>query len=73
MATTRTRSEDGSTQCARCGAPFHCGAQAGDAGCWCQALPALPPLPDLDGCLCPACLQARADAAAAAATGNAGA
>ncbi|MBL8495105.1 MAG: hypothetical protein JNM37_12660 [Rhodocyclaceae bacterium] len=64
----------GTTQCAHCGAHFHCGAVAGDGRCWCQALPALPPLPDLAGCLCPACLQARVDSAtASAASGGTGA
>jgi len=66
MNTNRTGSANGTTRCARCGAPFHCGALGGDTGCWCQSLPALPPLPGLDGCLCPACMQARVDATAAA-------
>ena len=25
----------------RCGAPFHCGAEAGEASCWCESLPAV--------------------------------
>jgi len=47
--------------CSRCGTPFRCGALAGDARCWCAALPLLPLArlrPD-DGCLCPACLDAQ--------------
>lgn len=52
------------TRCARCGAPFPCGARA--AQCWCSALPALDPLPaDLGPhCLCPRCLRAALDACA---------
>lgn len=52
------------TCCARCGAPFPCGARA--AQCWCSALPALEPLPaDLGPhCLCPRCLRAALDACA---------
>ncbi|BAN21811.1 cysteine-rich CWC family protein [Caballeronia insecticola] len=44
--------------CAQCGAPFRCGVRAGDAACWCAALPALPHdrLSPGVGCLCPACL-----------------
>jgi hypothetical protein len=47
-------------RCTRCGAAFHCGARAGDASCWCAALPALPAerLRDGAGCLCAACLTA---------------
>ncbi|HYY60064.1 MAG TPA: cysteine-rich CWC family protein [Burkholderiales bacterium] len=41
--------------CARCGAPFACGAD--EAGCWCEKLPPLEPVPGR-GCLCPACLAA---------------
>ncbi|MFN2646151.1 MAG: cysteine-rich CWC family protein [Burkholderiales bacterium] len=40
--------------CARCDAPFHCGAD--EAHCWCEALPPLEPLAGR-GCLCPACLE----------------
>ena len=52
------------TCCARCGAPFPCGARA--AQCGCSALPALEPLPaDLGPhCLCPRCLRAALDACA---------
>ncbi|TAK88407.1 MAG: hypothetical protein EPO20_02990 [Betaproteobacteria bacterium] len=42
-------------RCARCGAPFHCGRN--DAGCWCESLPPLAPVPGR-GCLCRACLEA---------------
>ncbi|TXG78845.1 MAG: hypothetical protein E6R11_04070 [Rhodocyclaceae bacterium] len=62
MTPNHDEPESGATQCASCGARFRCGALAGDGGCWCQALPALPPLPGLEGCLCPACLKARVDA-----------
>jgi iron complex transport system substrate-binding protein len=43
--------------CPRCGANFSCGPQAGNARCWCDELPPLPPsaAPGAD-CLCPACL-----------------
>ncbi|WP_075643250.1 cysteine-rich CWC family protein [Caballeronia sordidicola] len=52
--------------CARCGAQFHCGQQAGDAACWCTLLPPLPVTrlePDL-ACLCPACLREDTERAA---------
>jgi Cysteine-rich CWC len=47
------------TRCARCGAPMHCGALAGDARCWCMTVPALPAeaLRAGLGCLCRACLE----------------
>jgi hypothetical protein len=46
--------------CARCGAAFRCGLLAGDASCWCAALPVLPPERRRSGalCLCPSCLAA---------------
>jgi len=49
--------------CARCGAAFGCGAQAGAGGCWCEgaALPAEAAAAlreAYDDCLCPACLDA---------------
>ncbi|MDA8257625.1 MAG: cysteine-rich CWC family protein [Betaproteobacteria bacterium] len=52
--------------CARCGAPFRCGMEAGDAECWCAGMPPLLPVPAASaavGCLCPACLQARLEQA----------
>ncbi|MGB7543046.1 MAG: cysteine-rich CWC family protein [Burkholderiales bacterium] len=42
--------------CARCGAPFECGAAAGLERCWCAELPALTsPAPEAS-CYCPRCL-----------------
>ena len=41
--------------CSSCGANFFCGPQAGQARCWCDDLPPLPPVVGAD-CLCPACL-----------------
>jgi len=55
---TNEREAPGSLVCVRCGASFRCGILAGDAACWCAALPALPLdrlRPDMS-CLCPACL-----------------
>ncbi len=53
------------SRCARCGAEFRCGMEAGDPECWCASLPPLMPLPvastvgsTAPGCLCPACLEA---------------
>jgi hypothetical protein len=43
-------------RCARCGAPFRCGMQAGEAHCWCADLPAIAPKLGRD-CLCRACLE----------------
>nr|WP_232470787.1 cysteine-rich CWC family protein [Caballeronia hypogeia] len=47
-------------KCARCGAPFRCGARAGDSTCWCAGMSALPleRLRADESCLCPACLAA---------------
>ncbi len=50
------------SRCARCGAEFRCGMEAGDPECWCASLPPLMPLPvpsdpDAVGCFCPACLK----------------
>ncbi|HSH08726.1 MAG TPA: cysteine-rich CWC family protein [Burkholderiales bacterium] len=45
------------SRCARCGARFECGLQAGAERCWCAELPPLEPAPG-EGCLCPACLRA---------------
>ncbi len=51
---------DGGAQsnCARCGALFHCGIDDVD-GCWCARLPALPRevLAVSAGCLCEHCLR----------------
>jgi hypothetical protein len=59
--------------CRQCGAPFRCGMENGDKECWCASLPALSLIPaKVDGdsaaasCLCPACLQLRLAAEAAA-------
>jgi hypothetical protein len=61
--------------CPQCGARFRCGMQGGDRQCWCASLPALSLIPaKVDGdttaasCLCPACLQLRLAAEAAART-----
>jgi len=40
--------------CARCGAPFHCGKD--EDRCWCETLPPLTPVPGR-GCLCRKCLE----------------
>lgn len=42
--------------CARCGAPFQCGMQAGLAECWCAKLPPVAPPDATAGCYCPRCL-----------------
>ncbi|MES2423949.1 MAG: cysteine-rich CWC family protein [Pseudomonadota bacterium] len=55
---------DASTQtCESCGNAMRCGMNAGDAQCWCTALPKLDPAtlrrPDgtpWSACLCPDCL-----------------
>jgi hypothetical protein len=59
--------------CPQCGAPFRCGMENGDKECWCASLPALSQLPAKTGgesaaasCFCPACLQLRLAAEAAA-------
>ncbi|HPU79901.1 cysteine-rich CWC family protein [Accumulibacter sp.] len=48
------------TSCAKCAAPFVCGASAGLASCWCMQQPQLAcaPVPGT-GCYCPACLEQR--------------
>jgi hypothetical protein len=52
------------SRCAKCGAEFRCGMEAGDPECWCASLPPLMPLPlplpsdpDVVGCFCAACLK----------------
>jgi hypothetical protein len=50
------RTDQKTERCAACGLPFHCGAKAGDARCWCADLPPLHPVPG-QTCLCPACLK----------------
>lgn len=45
-----------SDRCARCGAPFECGMQAGLAECWCAKLPPVVPPDAAAGCYCPRCL-----------------
>ena len=52
------------SRCAKCGAEFRCGMEAGDPECWCASLPPLMSLPapaGIDampaGCFCPACLR----------------
>jgi len=66
------------SRCARCGAPFTCGMQAGDRSdelqpCWCAGLPPLEPVPGR-GCLCRRCLEdelkAATDRAATAPAGR---
>jgi hypothetical protein len=57
--------------CPQCGALFRCGMENGDKECWCASLPALAQLPAQSDpsaakCLCPACLQLRLTAEAAA-------
>ncbi len=42
--------------CARCGAGFTCGMQAGEEPCWCASLPPLAPVPGR-ACLCRGCLE----------------
>jgi uncharacterized protein (TIGR00290 family) len=44
--------------CARCGAAFECGMEAGVERCWCADLPPVPIDASLAGCLCPRCLRA---------------
>jgi len=64
---TNEREAPGSLVCVRCGASFRCGMLAGDAACWCAALPRLPLdrlRPDMS-CLCPACLAEEIGHAAA--------
>lgn len=41
--------------CSRCSAEFGCGAQSGEAHCWCKDMPAVMPVAGAD-CLCPVCL-----------------
>ncbi len=43
--------------CARCGAAFECGMNAGAARCWCVDAPRVAIDPALAGCLCPRCLR----------------
>ena len=43
-------------RCARCGAAFACGMQAGEERCWCNDLPLLQPVAGR-GCICRACLE----------------
>jgi hypothetical protein len=50
------RSKVEGERCARCGAPFHCGARAGDERCWCFEQPPVK-LADAKSCLCPKCLK----------------
>ena len=45
--------------CSRCGASFTCGPERGQAQCWCDALPHIPPVAGQEtDCLCPGCLRA---------------
>lgn len=46
-----------SDRCARCGASFECGMQAGLAECWCAKLPPITPRDAAAGCYCPRCLS----------------
>ncbi len=52
-------------RCARCGAPFECGMQAGLAECWCAKLPPIAPTDAAAGCYCPRCLAEVSGAQAA--------
>lgn len=45
-----------SDRCARCGAPFECGMQAGRSECWCAQLPPIAPPDAAASCYCPRCL-----------------
>jgi hypothetical protein len=47
---------ENNSQCARCGAPFVCGMQAGQEPCWCASLPPIEPAPGR-GCLCRGCFE----------------
>jgi hypothetical protein len=62
MSTAPEAAAGGASVCARCGARFECGMQAGTTPCWCTALPPLDPVPG-QGCLCPTCLRAALAAA----------
>src|ERR1700678_2272514 len=46
-----------SKRCAKCGAAFLCGPQAGMKDCWCNELPPLHPTADGSDCLCRPCLS----------------
>jgi uncharacterized protein (TIGR00290 family) len=46
-----------SEACARCGAVFECGMQAGLEHCWCADLPPIAPSAAFKSCLCPRCLR----------------
>lgn len=48
--------------CARCGTQFECSL---DGNCWCAAEPyrLRTPDPEIEDCLCPPCLRAKAGAA----------
>jgi hypothetical protein len=50
----------GARTCPQCGIRFKCGAEAGEERCWCAGFPAVAIDAALPGCLCPACLEARA-------------
>lgn len=50
------------SRCARCGASFECGMEAGLDACWCARLPPVALTDPTAGCYCPRCL---ADAASA--------
>lgn len=45
--------------CAECGQAFHCAADSQPDKCWCLSYPAILPLNDQSGCLCPTCLKQR--------------
>jgi hypothetical protein len=47
-------------RCPACGGPVNCGMAAGEATCWCTALPPALPVPtyaDEARCYCSRCLQ----------------
>jgi hypothetical protein len=63
MSETPSRAAANS-RCAKCGAEFRCGMEAGDQQCWCASLPSFMPLPAASepgsteaGCYCPTCLK----------------
>ncbi len=52
----------GQRTCPRCGIRFKCGAEAGEeCRCWCGEFPVVAIDLALPGCLCPACLEERAE------------
>jgi len=58
MTTPTPSRPESDRNCARCGAPFHCGIDD-PGGCWCARLPPLPreSYAAGAGCLCEKCLR----------------